>query len=69
MLWDVSWDQNNIVDGTRYSDHVFALLKDTFIVRPTTSPVQTTAQGTAMTHINHNKSILNLVEGIERETV
>ncbi|XP_020620108.1 acidic endochitinase-like [Orbicella faveolata] len=31
MLWDVSWDQNNIIDGSRYSDHVFALLKDTLI--------------------------------------
>jgi len=51
MLWDVSWDQNNIIDGSRYSDHVFALLKDTLIVRPS-GPGQGTTQGTAMTHIN-----------------
>lgn len=69
MLWDISWDQNNIIDGSRYSDYVFALLKDTLIVRPniskappnasTTSPGQeiTPIQGTAITHINHNKSI------------
>ncbi|XP_078372642.1 uncharacterized protein LOC144656284 [Oculina patagonica] len=56
MLWDVSWDQNNIVDGSRYSDHAFTLLKDTLIVRPTTraptqaaitSSGQETSQGTA----------------------
>lgn len=59
MLWDVSMDQNNIIDGSRYSDHVFTLLKDTSIVRPntktptqapiqaaTTSPDQETSQGT-----------------------
>ena len=51
MLWDVSWDQNNIIDGSRYSDNVFALLKDTLIVRPS-GPGQGTTQGTAMTHIN-----------------
>ena len=74
MLWDVSWDQHNIIDGSRYSDYVFALLKDTLIVRPTTSkappiaatlsPGQETApiQGTSMTHINHNKSVFNLVK-------
>ncbi|KAJ7394415.1 hypothetical protein OS493_000224 [Desmophyllum pertusum] len=38
MLWDVSWDQNNIIDGRRYSDHVFALLNGTSILRPTTKP-------------------------------
>lgn len=47
MLWDVSWDQNNKVDGKRYSEHVFDLLKDTQIMRTTTeAPAQggTTAQ-------------------------
>ncbi|XP_020620063.1 chitotriosidase-1-like [Orbicella faveolata] len=46
MLWDVSWDQNNIIDGSRYSDHVFALLKDTLIVRPS-SPGQGTKQASS----------------------
>lgn len=23
MLWDVSWDQNNVVNGQRYSDYAF----------------------------------------------
>lgn len=46
MLWDVSWDQNNIIDGSRYSDHVFTLLKDTSIVRPDTkTPTQAPIQG------------------------
>lgn len=71
MLWDVSWDQNNIIDGSRYSDHVFALLKDTLIERPniseghpevaTTSPGQGATQGTIMTN-NHTKSIFNREE-------
>ncbi len=64
MLWDVSWDQNNIVDGSRYSDHAFTLLKDTSIVRPTTraptqaattSSGQETSQGTAQRNENNRE--------------
>lgn len=79
MLWDVSWDQNNIIDGSRYSDHVFALLKDTLIERPnisevhpevaTTSPGQGTTQGTTVVNTNHTKCIFNLEEGIDQEIV
>lgn len=72
MLWEFSWDQNNIIDGSRYSDHVFALLKDTLEVHPvvaTTSPGQGTAQGTSVANTNHTKCIFNLGEGIEREIV
>ena len=70
MLWDVSWDQNNIIDGSRYSDHVFALLKDTLIVRPIASkahpkaatkgrgPGTTPTQGTSMALINHTNLFL-----------
>ena len=47
MLWDVSWDQNNVIDGKIYSGHVFDLLKDTEIVRtPTEAPTQGGTQGT-----------------------
>ena len=38
MLWDVSWDQNNIVGGKRYSEHAFDILKGTSVVDPTTGP-------------------------------
>lgn len=47
MLWDISWDQNNIIDGSRYSDYVFALLKDTLIVRPNASKAPPNASATS----------------------
>ena len=37
-MWDVSWDQNNIVSGKRYSEHAFEVLKGTSIVDPTAVP-------------------------------
>lgn len=37
MLWHVSWDQNNVVNGRRYSEHAFDILKDTSVVDPTTA--------------------------------
>lgn len=38
MLWDVSWDQNNVVSGRRYSEHAIDLLQGTSIVEPTGTP-------------------------------
>lgn len=37
MLWAVSWDQNNIVNGRTYSEYAFHNLKDTSVVDPTTA--------------------------------
>ncbi|XP_031573002.1 acidic endochitinase-like [Actinia tenebrosa] len=37
MLWDVSWDQNNVISGKRYSEVAFSLLKGSTVV-PTGSP-------------------------------
>ena len=28
MIWDVSWDQNNMVNGERYSEHVYDFLQE-----------------------------------------
>ena len=27
MLWDVSWDQNNVINGQRYSEYAFKELR------------------------------------------
>lgn len=37
MLWDVSWDQNNVISGQRYSEYAFKEL-DGAIVPPVTTP-------------------------------
>ena len=47
MLWDVSWDQNNVISGQRYSEYAFKEL-DGAIVPPVTTlapppPVSTQA--------------------------
>lgn len=34
MLWDVSWDQNNMIGGKRYSEYAFAQLKGSTVVPP-----------------------------------
>lgn len=34
MLWDVSWDQNNVINGQRYSEYAFKELG----VPPTLAP-------------------------------
>ena len=48
-MWDVSWDQNNVINGRRYSDHVSDILQGSSIIPPTTqTPGGTTqAPGTA----------------------
>ena len=37
MLWDVSWDQNNVISGQRYSEYAFKVLGDV-TVPPTQAP-------------------------------
>ena len=37
MLWDVSWDQNNVINGQRYSEYAFKELGDV-TVPPTQAP-------------------------------
>ncbi|KAK3748058.1 hypothetical protein QZH41_004202 [Actinostola sp. cb2023] len=34
MLWDVSWDQNNVIGGKRYSEYAFAELKGSSVIPP-----------------------------------
>ena len=37
MLWDVSWDQNNVINGQRYSEYAFKEL-GYVTVPPTQAP-------------------------------
>ena len=37
MLWDVSWDQNNVISGQRYSEYAFKELGGA-ILPPATTP-------------------------------
>ena len=39
MLWDVSWDQNNVIGGQRYSEYAFKELGG-ITVPPTKGPSQ-----------------------------
>ena len=47
MLWDVSWDQNNVISGQRYSEYAFKELGVTIVPTVTTPepppPVSTQA--------------------------
>ena len=38
MLWDVSWDQNNVINGQRYSDYAFKELGG--VTEPPTVTIQ-----------------------------
>ena len=40
MLWDVSWDQNNVINGQRYSEYAFKELGR--VTEPSTPPPVTT---------------------------
>lgn len=40
MLWDVSWDQNNVIDQKRYSEYAF---KELGVLTNTVPPVTTQA--------------------------
>lgn len=41
MLWDVSWDQNNVIGGQRYSEYAFQELGEVTVppIQGTTPPV------------------------------
>ena len=46
MLWDASFDQNNIIDGRKYSDHISDIISqqdegDQCITDPITTPKPT----------------------------
>ena len=38
MLWDVSWDQNNVIGGRRYSEYVADILGSAPVIPPTQGP-------------------------------
>ena len=44
MLWDVSWDQNNVINGQRYSEYTFKELGDVTIPPTQAPPPSVTTQ-------------------------
>ena len=38
MLWDVSWDQNNVINGRRYSEYVADILGSAPVIPPKRRP-------------------------------
>ena len=54
MLWDVSWDQNNVINGQRYSDYAFKELGD--VTEPPTQapPPTVTTQAPPPPITTHN---------------
>ena len=40
MLWDVSWDQVNVIYGKRYSEYAYATLHGGTCVPPLYTPLQ-----------------------------
>lgn len=44
MLWDVSWDQNNVINGQRYSEYAFKELGDVTIPPTQAPPPSVTTQ-------------------------
>ncbi|KAL9978995.1 hypothetical protein ACROYT_G016584 [Oculina patagonica] len=50
MLWDVSWDQNNVIGGQRYSEYAFKVLGGaTNTVPPPSPPITSQAPPTPVT--------------------
>ena len=41
MIWDLSWDQNNIINGKHYSEYLFALVSGSTLATP--PPLSTSA--------------------------
>ena len=41
MLWDLSWDQNSVINNRRYSEYAFEVLPKDPSVITTTKPMQT----------------------------
>ena len=44
MLWDVSWDQNNVIDGKRYSEYAFKELGGVTVPPTQAPPLPVTTQ-------------------------
>ena len=50
MLWDASWDQQNVINGKMYSDHILPPIpEDLDTVTPTRGGGGETRQGTSRT--------------------
>ena len=54
MLWDVSWDQNNVINGQRYSEYAF---KELGGLTNTVPPVTTQAPPPPVTTEGPNPSV------------
>ena len=39
MLWDASWDQQNVINGKMYSDHIADILNTGRLLLPGSSPI------------------------------
>ena len=44
MLWDVSWDQNNVISGQRYSGYAFRELGNIIVPSTQSTPLPLTSQ-------------------------
>ena len=57
MLWDVSWDQNNVLDDRRYSEFAFEMLKRKPVT--TTMPPSAVANSTVVNSTVANSTVAN----------